>query len=311
MNTTAILIGLGPLLGWGLYPTIASKIGGRPVNQILGSTLGTLIFAFVFALVNGMSLPTGMDLVFSILSGVGWAIAQIITFQSFTLIGSSRAMPITTAFQLLGASLWGVFALGDWPGMNAKLLGGLALVLIILGAWMTVWTEEKTQEKANVLKKAVLLLAVGEIGYWAYSAAPQATNIDGMHAFLPQAIGMLLVALVYSVILSVKDKEKSALAEAVSYKHIFSGFFFAFAALTYLISAQPDMNGLATGFILSQTSVVLATLTGIWFLGQKKTKKEMTITIIGLVLILAAAAMTIIKALIRSCRFYWINKRAS
>ncbi|MGL9726721.1 ribose/proton symporter RbsU [Enterococcus sp. DIV0756] len=293
MNTTAILIGLGPLLGWGLYPTIASKIGGRPVNQILGSTLGTLIFAFVFAFVNGISFPTGMDLVFSILSGVGWAIAQIITFQSFTLIGSSRAMPITTAFQLLGASLWGVFALGDWPGMNAKLLGGFALILIILGAWMTVWTEEKTQEKANVLKKAVLLLAVGEIGYWAYSAAPQATNIDGMHAFLPQAIGMLLVALVYSVMLSVKDKEKSALTEAVSYKHIFSGFFFAFAALTYLISAQPNMNGLATGFILSQTSVVLATLTGIWFLGQKKTKKELTVTIIGLVLILAAAAMTV------------------
>lgn len=293
MNTTAILIGLGPLLGWGLYPTIASKIGGRPVNQILGSTLGTLIFALIFAIVNGMGLPTGMDLIFSILSGVGWAIAQIITFQSFTLIGSSRAMPITTAFQLLGASLWGVFALGDWPGVSAKLLGGFALVLIILGAWMTVWTEEKTQEKASILKKAVLLLAVGEIGYWAYSAAPQATSIDGMHAFLPQAIGMLLVALVYSVILSVKDKEKSALTEAVSYKHIFSGFFFAFAALTYLISAQPNMNGLATGFILSQTSVVLATLTGIWFLGQKKTKKEMTITIIGLVLILAAAAMTV------------------
>ncbi|MGG5370652.1 ribose/proton symporter RbsU [Enterococcus sp. AZ196] len=293
MNTTAILIGLGPLLGWGLYPTIASKIGGRPVNQIVGSTLGTLIFALVFAIVNGMSFPTGMNLVFSILSGVGWATAQIITFQSFTLIGSSRAMPITTAFQLLGASLWGVFALGDWPGTSAKLLGGFALVLIVLGAWMTVWTEEKTQEKANILKKAVLLLAVGEIGYWAYSAAPQATTIDGMHAFLPQAIGMFLVALVYSVILRMKDKEKSALVEAVSYKHIFSGFFFAFAALTYLISAQPNMNGLATGFILSQTSVVLATLTGIWFLGQKKTKKEMTITIIGLLLILAAAALTV------------------
>ena len=32
------------------------------------------------------------------------------------------------------------------------------------------------------------------------------------------------------------------------------------------------MNGLATGFILSQTSVVLATLTGIWFLGQKNSQ---------------------------------------
>lgn len=294
MNTTALLIGLGPLLGWGLYPTIASKLGGRPVNQILGSTIGTLIFAIVFAVIKGIGLPTGMDLVFSILSGVGWATAQIITFQSFTLIGSSRAMPITTAFQLLGASLWGVFALGNWPGTTAKLLGAFALVLIILGAWMTVWSEKKDKENSNLLKKAVLLLAVGEIGYWAYSAAPQATSIDGMHAFLPQAIGMVLVAVVYTAVLSFKGNEKSAFTEVVSYKHIFSGFFFAFAALTYLISAQPDMNGLATGFILSQTSVVLATLTGIWFLGQKKTKKEMTITVIGLVLILAAATITVL-----------------
>lgn len=294
MNATALLIGLGPLLGWGLYPTIASKLGGRPVNQILGSTIGTLIFAIVFAVIKGIGLPTGMDLVFSILSGVGWATAQIITFQSFTLIGSSRAMPITTAFQLLGASLWGVFALGNWPGTTAKLLGAFALVLIILGAWMTVWSEKKDKENSNLLKKAVLLLAVGEIGYWAYSAAPQATSIDGMHAFLPQAIGMVLVAVVYTAVLSFKGNEKSAFTEVVSYKHIFSGFFFAFAALTYLISAQPDMNGLATGFILSQTSVILATLTGIWFLGQKKTKKEMTITVIGLVLILAAATITVL-----------------
>ncbi|WP_159722408.1 ribose/proton symporter RbsU [Enterococcus sp. CSURQ0835] len=294
MNTTALLIGLGPLLGWGLYPTIASKIGGRPVNQILGSTIGTLIFAIVFALMKGLALPQGWDLFFAILSGVGWASAQIITFQSFTLIGSSKAMPITTAFQLLGASLWGVFYLGNWPGATAKIIGGLALILIIIGAYLTVWSERKTQENSSLLKKAVLLLAVGEIGYWAYSAAPQATSIDGMHAFLPQAIGMLLVAAVYAAVLAVKEKnEPSAFAEVVSYKHIFSGFFFAFAALTYLISAQPDMNGLATGFILSQTSVVLATLTGIWFLGQKKTKKEMGITILGLVLIIFAAAVTV------------------
>ena len=74
---------------------------------------------------------------------------------------------------------------------------------------------------------------------------------------------------------------------------IISGFFFAFAALTYLISAQPNMNGLATGFILSQTSVVLATLTGIWFLHEKKTKKEMVVTLIGLAIIIGAATMTV------------------
>lgn len=148
-------------------------------------------------------------------------------------------------------------------------------------------------ENKSALTKAVVLLAVGEIGYWLYSAAPQQAKIDGMHAFLPQAIGMVLAAVVYAIMMTVKGKERSPFVEAVSYKQIFSGFFFAFAALTYLISAQPDMNGLATGFILSQTSVVLATLTGIWFLGQKKTSKEMVVTVCGLVLILGAAAVTV------------------
>lgn len=290
---TALLIGLGPLLGWGLYPTIASKIGGKPVNQIVGSTIGTLIFAIILFFANGLTFPIGMDLTLSILSGIGWASAQILTFKSFELVGSSRAMPITTAFQLIVASLWGVVHLGNWPTMTDKLIGALALVLIILGARMTVWSEKKDSADANNIKKAVIILAIGEIGYWLYSAAPQETSITGMNAFLPQAIGMVIVAVVYSLVIAVKEKE-NALTQMVSYKQIISGFFFAFAALTYLISAQPNMNGLATGFILSQTSVVLATLTGIWVLGQKKTSKEMKITIIGLVLILLAATLTVI-----------------
>ena len=294
MNTVALLVGLGPLIGWGIFPTIASKFGGRPSNQILGATLGTLIFALIFNMTQGIALPTGHDLLFAILSGIGWASAQILTFYSFTLIGSSRAMPITTAFQLLGASLWGVIALGDWPSAMDKIIGALALVLIILGAWMTVWSEHKNTEHQAHLQKAVLILAVGEIGYWAYSAAPQATDLTGMQAFLPQAIGMVLVAVVYDFYNHFKSNEPLALQEAVSYKQIFSGFFFAFAALTYLISAQPDMNGLATGFILSQTSVVLATLTGIYFLKQAKTKKEMAVTLLGLVLIIFAASLTVI-----------------
>ena len=270
MDFIAILIGLGPLLGWGLFPTIASKFGGRPVNQIFGATVGTLIFAIVLALFKGIGLPGGMALVFSLISGAGWAFGQIITFKAFELVGSSRAMPITTAFQLLGASLWGVFALGNWPGITNKIIGFLALLVILIGARMTVWTETKQQEYSKNLRSAVLLLLVGEIGYWLYSAAPQATDIGGFKAFLPQAIGMVIVAVIYALMNMSKG---NAFKEKVSWQQIISGFFFAFAALTYLISAQPNMNGLATGFVLSQTSVVLATLTGI-FLKSEKTSKR-------------------------------------
>ena len=294
MNGIALLIGLGPLIGWGLFPTIASRIGGKPVNQIIGTTFGSFILALILALIQGIRFPTGAALWWSILSGIAWASAQIITFYSFTLIGSSRAMPITTAFQLLGASLWGVFALGDWPTNRDKTIGFIALILIVIGAWMTSWNQHKDAESSSKLRKAVIVLLIGEIGYWGYSAAPQAAHISGMQAFLPQTIGMCIVAIVYAIYLGIKDKEsKNALAEAVSYKQIISGFFFAFGALTYLISAQPNMNGLATGFLLSQTSVVLATLTGIWMLHQTKTHKEMVITIIGLAFIVGAAAMTV------------------
>ena len=293
MKLVAILIGLGPLIGWGIYPTIASKFGGKPVNQILGSTIGTLIFAIVYNQIERLGFPQGKDLLLAILSGIGWAVAQVITFYSFTLIGSSRAMPVTTAFQLLGASLWGVVALGDWPTMIDKVVGFVALAVIILGAWMTVWSERKTKEDSNSLRKAVIVLLIGEIGYWAYSAAPQAASISGKQAFLPQAIGMVIVGVIYGII-TLARKQGNPFTQKVTYKQIISGFFFAFAALTYLISAQPNMNGLATGFILSQTSVVLATLTGIWFLGQKKTHREMAVTVGGLILIIAAAAITVI-----------------
>ncbi len=231
-----LLVGLGPLIGWGLFPTIASKIGGKPVNQIIGATFGTFIFAVIYNLMQGIALPTGSALIWSIISGIGWASAQILTFHSFTLIGSSGTMPITTAFQLLGTSLWGVFALGDWPSTNDKLVGFLALALIVLGAWMTTWTEKKTDENSAKLRKAVIVLLIGEIGYWAYSAAPQAAKIDGSKAFLPQAIGMCLVAIFYTIYLKVKNPNQAiALAQGISYKQIISGFFFAFAALTYLI----------------------------------------------------------------------------
>lgn len=294
MNTTALLIGLCPVIGWGLFPTVASKIGGRPVNQILGTTLGTFIFALIFSMVTQTALPEGKDLIFSVLSGVGWASAQIITFKTFELVGSSKVLPITTAIQLLSTALWGVFFLGDWPGIINQLIGLFALILIVIGARLSVWTEEKDDKGAALLKRAVFLLMIGGIGYWAYSAAPQATNIDGMTSFLPQSMGMLLVASIYSAFLSVTEKEeKSAFLDKLSYLQMISGFFFAFAALTYLISAQPNMNGLATGFILSQTSVVVGTLTGIYFLGQKKTKKEMKVTLIGLALIVLAATMTV------------------
>ena len=61
MSIVALLIGLGPLIGWGFFPTVASKFGGKPVHQIIGATVGTLIFAIILAVVTSSGFPTGTN----------------------------------------------------------------------------------------------------------------------------------------------------------------------------------------------------------------------------------------------------------
>lgn len=292
----ALLIGLGPLLGWGLFPTVASKIGGKPANQILGATSGTLIFAIIFTIIvhftNGVELPSGLGLIMSILSGIGWGFGQTLLFLSFRHGGSSKMMPITTAWQLIVTDFWGMAALGNWQGIKDKIIGIICLAVIVLGAVLTSYQEKKDKKNKKDLKIGVILILVAGIGQWLYSAAPQlGVHVNGSSAFLPQAVGMLVTACIYSLIES-KKHQHNYFTDKTSKKQIFAGFFFAFGTLTYLISAQPYANGMATAFVLSQASVIVATITSIYMLHQHKTTKEMIFTISGLLLILGAAAIT-------------------
>ncbi len=83
MSIVALLIGLGPLIGWGFFPTVASKFGGKPVHQLWLLLCRSLIFAIILAVVTSSGFPTGTNLLFTLLSGAGWGFGQIITFKAF------------------------------------------------------------------------------------------------------------------------------------------------------------------------------------------------------------------------------------
>ncbi|MGT2333644.1 GRP family sugar transporter [Staphylococcus aureus] len=90
--------------------------------------------------------------------------------------------------------------------------------------------NKQVTPKFNVVQVPALLL-IGEFGYWLYSAAPQATSIDGLTAFLPQAMGMVIVAVIYGFM---NMKAENPFRNKITWLQIISGFFFAFGALTYL-----------------------------------------------------------------------------
>ncbi len=64
MNAVNILIGLMPMIGWGLFPVIVGKIGGKPASQIIGTTLGTLILAIIVAIFRGTPIPETKTFIF-------------------------------------------------------------------------------------------------------------------------------------------------------------------------------------------------------------------------------------------------------
>ena len=291
MNMVNILIGLMPMIGWGLFPILTGKFGGKPVNQIIGATYGTFLSAIVVALVTQTPLVSGKTFLFTFLSGVCWSAAQSLVFYAFAEMGVSKTMPVSTGFQLIGTSLWGVIVLGEWPGVTAKLVGAFAILLIIIGVYLTTYSEKKVSESESSVVKGITLVLIATIGYVGYSAFPQAVKINGFEAFLPQAFGMAVAATVFAF-LTKSNREAKPYKSKSTYLNIISGIFFAFAAATYLISSRKDVNGLATGFTLSQMNVIIATLGSIYFLHESKTRKEMIMVLSGLVLVVIAGVIT-------------------
>lgn len=300
MNLVGLFFSLLAIIGWSAYPTLVSKFGGNSIQGIFGATWGTLIVATLLLLIRGLSIPTGADFWLSVASGASWAFANVLTIAAFGLkdsagniLGSSKAMPISTAFQISANVLWGVIMLGNWPSGTAKVLGFLAVIVILFGAYLTTYQETKTEGNNALLIKAIGILLIAQIGYSLYGILPQYTSngVDGMHMFFPQAIGMAAFGLLLGFFDLLKNHH-NIFVDNITYKQLISGFFFAIAALGYLVSAQPEMLGLATGFVLSQVSIVGATVSGIIVMKQVKTKKEWLVIGVGLVLILLAAAVT-------------------
>ncbi len=281
----SILIGLIPAIAWGVLPIVVTKIGGQPVNQIIGTTFGTFIVAVITWLFIRPAIGVGQFWL-TVLSGASWAFGQYLQYMAFQRIGVSKAMPISTGLQLVGTSLLGVLAFGEWSGSVELLIGFIALVVIVVGIVLTtVDGAKQTDEKRPSIGVTILIFALSTLGYVGYSAFPRLANVSGWQGFLPQGLGMALMALVLTLVTA----GPHILSERVTWISLIDGVVFSIAALTYLISAQ--RNGVATGFTLSQMNVVLATLGGIFILREHRTPRGLVWTVVGLLLVVVGGVM--------------------
>ena len=277
-----ILIALVPAVMWGSILLVSSKLGGEPNNQVVGITFGALFFSIVvFFFISPQFSWTAITV--SFISGLLWALGQMNQFKAVTHLGVSKTLPISTGLQLVGTSLFGVLAFGEWSTTMKLIIGISALSLICLGVVLTSYQQKDPNDKGqgSPLKKGMSILLLSTVGYVGYVVLIRWFSIDGWTAILPQSIGMVVGA----ILLSIKAKPFNK----YTIRNMIPGLMWATGNLALLLSIP--RVGTATSFSLSQTGIIISTLGGIFILGEKKTKKQIVLVIIGSILIIAGGVM--------------------
>ncbi|MBP5840124.1 sugar transporter [Lactiplantibacillus plantarum] len=281
MNIVWMLL---PAIAWGVLPLIVSQLGGRPVNQILGTAVGTLIASLVVQLIVHPAINV-ISFIMAMIAGAFWIIGQLGQYTGYANVGVSKTMPISTGLQLVGTSLVGVFLFGEWSTTIAKLVGGLGVLLLVIGVIMTS-IQDRQEVTGSNQRRTIVMLIVTTIGFIVFNAIPKALSASGIAIFLPESVGMMVAVIVYMLV----SGQGRIVAERASWLNIIGGLVFSVASLTYIVSVS--QNGVNTAFVVSQLSVVLSTLGGMVFLHERKSKRELVLTLSGLVLIVIGAVVT-------------------
>ena len=274
-----ILYALLPALAWGSLVLVSEKLGGDPKSQTLGITTGSLLFGLVMYFIQQPEMNMTIWIV-GIISGAGWAIGQLNQFNSVQNIGVSKTVPISTGLQLLGTTFFGVVVFKEWSGTMTVILGLAAIAAIIAGIIFTGVGQGKESEEGNK-KKGAMFLGISTVGFVLYVIIIRWYEIDGWAAILPQGVGMFIATL----LISIKDHPFNK----YMLRNVLTGIMWAIGNIGLLL-ANP-LVGVAIGFSFSQMGIVISTLGGIFLLGEKKSKKQLILIIIGCALVIAGGVM--------------------
>lgn len=299
-----ILIGLFPSLMFGCMNLITGYVGGNPRQQNLALALGagSLSLLLLPLVDNTWSLHT---FILGFSGAVFWSCGQVFLLLAFKYQGVSRSMPVIVGVQLVQNGLIGVLVLGEWRTDLAFYLGFTALALIIGGIYATSWHESpggvnhstggngagKSSSSPSSsfpnLRMGLLCSVISGMFYAVYPSLFQYHQLPPQDALGPMGISILTCGIVFTFLL--KKVEPRPVWDVKLAILLIPGMMWALGNFALLTSSA--RLGVATGFSLSQLGVVIATLGGIFILGEKRTKKEMILVLIGITLVVSGGIL--------------------
>jgi len=277
MNTLTWLLACLPIFSFGFLPVVATRIGGRPVDQTMGTALGSIVFAVIVTLIRRPALDEHVFLV-SVCSGLFWAVGSFGQYMGITYLGVSRSIPISCGTQIIFASLMGIL-LGDWVAPAAKIYGFSALALIIVGIFFT--SYQSTHEgKRSQWGKGIGVNVISSLGFTGYVAVLNYFHVNGWDSLLPQSVGQVIGTIAISLILF-----RTLPFNKAAGKNSVGGFIWAIGNIALLLSQAAI--GLAVAYPIGQAAIIVSVLGGVYINGETKDKKEWRHTVTGIAIIIA------------------------
>lgn len=268
-----------PALGWGLMPVISKKAGGKPFEQLLGTTITALFFGI---LINFIFTPqyTKFGFLVCIASGFFWSLGQLLQFVALKGNEVSKVMPLSNGTQLVFTLISSGVLLGEWKNSVEVIMSFVAIVLLVIAM---ILFSKKVGEEANEIKisfKTLLIIIVSSICLATYVSISNFFHIEGVVVFFPQSIGMFLTSAIFFIF----EKNNGSLINVA--KNTSTGFSWCIANLSVFYAASKI--GLGLSYTISQLCIFISVFGGYFILGEKKNKREIINICIGFCLFLAS-----------------------
>lgn len=284
------LLALTPSVLFGFQTTLTGKVHSTDRQRVLGLVSGAFLAALVVTpFLDVQWNPRDMGIAFVTGLLLGWGLC--LQLQSFNVLGVSRTMPLSTGGQLTLMALSGVLIFGEWRSGVALPIGSAAIILLIIGIWLLSRNETGSDGAQLNWRRGVYLLTASSIVLVAYVVVGRWFGIEGDALMFPQAVGYTVFCFAYFGWRAVSqgEREPLTLRDPNTYKLMLIGVLW-FAAIM-LLQVGSARVGVASGFTLTQLGILISTPLGIWWLGEKRTRRELVWTGWGVALVIGGAVL--------------------
>ncbi len=287
-----ILYAVVTILAWGTWLAPSQNI--RFKNQQIRTfyvAAANLVLAAVVLLVQGASTLTLDVFWLPFIGGLVWSVSGFLAFTATSQIGMARAFGIWAPVNVVVSIIWGMLIFNEFLAANVRtllLLAG-ALALILAGVLLIIFAKggKDRQTAANFFGMG-LFSAIGAGVLWgSYFIPIKLASVSMWVAAFPLAVGIF----VGSSLLVLQARQPLRLESGGAVLRVCAtGLLWGIGNYGMLLLVE--QLGAGRGFTLSQLSMVVNGLVGIYWLKDPPARSRAgTLTLIGCVLATAGGIL--------------------